>query len=170
MARKKTNPGDSNGSSETADQSSSLASSDDSAGGDVNIAAYWKKLLKRHPRLIKERKNEELYTIWKDEHPGYDEVPKNWQQGLSNVKTILRKNKKGKRRAAEGAEKPASAIDNGSPRPARSGRPSSALLEALEQLIDDCLILANKVEADSLQEVVRHLRKARREVVWKMQS
>jgi len=175
MGRKKSNIGDSTGGSEPADQTNTFASAGGEApaamsvGGDVNIAAYWKRILMKKRKLIKERSNDELYEIWKKEHPGYSEVPKNWQQGLSNVKSILRK-KKGKRLAAPVEKETASVADNGPPPAARSVRLDPDILETLEHLIDECLMVARKVDAEPLQEVISHLRKARHEVVWKMQS
>jgi hypothetical protein len=50
---------------------------------------------------------------------------------------------------------------------ARPPRPSHRL-EALEEQIDDCLSHAKHRDREGLQEVIRLLRRARNEVVWKM--
>jgi len=40
-------------------------------------------------------------------------------------------------------------------------------LEALEQLIDECLVLAKTLDRESLEDVIQHLRIARNTVVRK---
>jgi hypothetical protein len=41
-------------------------------------------------------------------------------------------------------------------------------LEALEELIDDCLSLAKHLDREGLESIIKLLRRARNEVVWKM--
>jgi hypothetical protein len=50
------------------------------------------------------------------------------------------------------------------PKPARKAND----LETLEEKIDDCLTMARALGGEGLDEVISHLRRARRLVVWQM--
>lgn len=55
-----------------------------------NISAYWKEKFQQHPKYLHQRSNEELYQMYLEDHSGETEVPVNFKQGLSNVKSQLR--------------------------------------------------------------------------------
>jgi hypothetical protein len=120
--------------------------------------AYFRRVFKEDPRLLKGRSNEEVLKRWLEDHPGESEVPQSAKNVMSNVKSQLRK----KRRQKKG-ETPAG--------PSKVTQPAPSLprvrdLEALEARIDDCLTFARQIDSGSLEEVVRFLRRARNEVVW----
>jgi hypothetical protein len=127
---------------------------------DETVSGYWKKVFAEHPRLVHERSNEELFTIYLKDHPDLSEVPKGVKNGLSNVKSTLRKSRKNGRRKRGRPKGDAAAP--AAPRPARApGRG----LEALEEQIDECLRAARGLGNDKLDPVIQALRKARNQVV-----
>jgi hypothetical protein len=136
------------------------------ASGPDSISGYWRTILEANPHLLRQRSNEELYEMYLKEYGG-TEVPKSAQQGLSNVKSILRKKKKlGKRKATVAAAK---GDGNGttSHRPARL---TTKALEALEDHIDEAMSMARTLDRDGLEPVIQALKKARYEVILKMGS
>ena len=58
--------------------------------GTDNISGYWKEKFQQYPHLLHQRSNVELYNMYLEEHQGEAEVPVNFKQGLSNVKSQLR--------------------------------------------------------------------------------
>lgn len=169
MAKKKAN-------SENPDTMNSIETMESEApketsGGeskDTNISGYWKNLLNEHPHLLKQRSNDELYSMWFADHPGETVISDAWKQGLSNVKTILR-NKKGLKKKNKQREQAPVESGNGSPAPARAPRKSGSL-EAIEDLLDECLSLARTVDPLALEKVIQHLKLARRDIVIKLNS
>ena len=128
---------------------SAIATTATASAADQNVSRYFKQLLRARPELLEERSNDAIYSIWLADHPGHKEVPKKVQQGLSNVKSILRKEmgtksprrRKGKR--GRKAKAKVAILSNGAaPAAVRAPRGSTKELEALELLIDDCLVLA----------------------------
>ena len=136
------------------------------ASGTETTSGYWKRVLEANPHLLKKRSNDELYEIYKRDH-NVTVVPKGAQQGLSNIKSILRKKKKlGRRKAAVAAAK--AEAGNGSA--ARPVRLSAKGLEALEDHIDEALAMAKTLDRTALETVIQALRKARNEVILKMNT
>ena len=140
-----------------------MSSDHEAESGAETVSGYWKQVFAEHPHLVRERSNEELYQIYLRDHPGETEVPKGAKNGLSNVKSQLRKERKNGRRkrgrpkgSGNGASAPAAAA-----RPARPARS----LETLEEHIDECLSLAKSLGQDALEPVVHALRKARNLVI-----
>jgi hypothetical protein len=128
-----------------------------------SMQGYFKRLLKEDPKLLKGR-NEELLSRWKADHPG-QEVTNAVKAGLQNAKSALRSKRRRRKaapvdqQAAPGAPKPAKVASDGH---------KGHKLEALEEQIDDCLSHAKHLDREGLGEVIRLLRRARNEVVWKM--
>jgi hypothetical protein len=136
-------------------------------GGKQSIRQYWIGLLNEHPAWLSSRSNDRLYKKYLEDHPGETEVPKNWQQGLSTVKTGLRKDrkkrKKGRTAAAsvENGTHAATAVHRKAPRSAHS-------LEQLEERIDEVLSLAKTLGHDGLDRVISNLKTARNAVIVMM--
>jgi hypothetical protein len=128
-----------------------------------SMSGYFRKIFKAKPKLLQTRSNQELLTQWLADHPGHTEVPENVKQALANVKSVLRHKKRAKG-AAVGA--PAITASEEGAAPAVKLRTSD--LEALEQQIDDSLQAARRLDEVALESVIRLLRKARNEVVWKL--
>jgi hypothetical protein len=123
---------------------------------------YFRAIFKENPKLLKTRSNEEILQRWLADNPSFKEVPQRVKNTLSNLKSVLRK----KRRQRRG--KRSEAMQNGAEPAAASKRLKPSSLEALEIQIDDCLSLARALDPQGLENVIRLLRKARNEVVWKI--
>ena len=164
MARRKVSADSAN---EMASSESTSSSSFDEesvpSGRSGSIAAYFTELLKGRPDLLKKRENNEIFEIWLAAHPGETVVPKNVVQGLSNVKSKLRKLLK--TRKATRARPEEAPSNSESYRPSRNGTRG---LEELEHLIDNCLHLARGAARDDFEQIIQHLRYARNQVVHKL--
>jgi hypothetical protein len=128
------------------------------------LTGYFRRILQENPKLLKSRSNEELLGRWKADHPG-QEITNSVKAGLQNAKSALR-SKRRRRKKAPAGEQPAQAA----PQPAKvaSDGHKGHKLEVLEEQIDDCLGLAKHLDREGLGEVIRLLRRARNEAVWKM--
>ena len=131
------------------------------ANPDESNTGYFRRILKGNPKLLKARSNDEIVQRWLADHPGETEVPKKVKQSLFNTKTVLRK----KRRSRRAPEEMAAAQEGHRLAPAH---PNPGL-ESLEGQIDDCLSLAKNLDREGLESVIGLLRKARNEVVWKLE-
>jgi hypothetical protein len=128
---------------------------------------YFRRVFKENPKLLVTRSNEELLARWLTDHPGEKTVPPNVQKHMSNVKSILRQ--KGRKRKLGRPRK----VEQDGAVPAVSTPPKPVKvapkgLEALEEMIDDCLTDAKRMDRDGLDDVIRLLRNARNAVVWKL--
>ncbi len=148
-----------------ASSKSSNDSKPTSGGSNVeNVQGYFRGVFKENRKLIWERSNDALFEHWLRDHPGEKEVPERVKQGLSNLKTILRK--KLARRSRRKKEEAAAAVANGTPTAvvALAG-PALRGLGQLEAQIDDALALAKHLDRERLHDVIRLLRSARNRVV-----
>ena len=138
-----------------------------------SVAGYFRKVFAENPGLLHGRSNQELLDRWLSDHPGAKEVPRNVKANLQNVKSVLRqqarKRKGGRPRKAVGTAAapngPLAAPELARPRGAADEAAPSAL-ERLEERIDDCLVMAKRIDAEGLRDVVAYLRRARNAVVW----
>jgi hypothetical protein len=130
--------------------------------GAETVSSYFRRVFAENPKLLKTRGNEELVQRWLADHPGEKEVPRRVRQNLANIKSVLRKKgrKRGRRQEPEQAEGVEVAVS-----PARR---SSHGLEQLEEQIDECLTAAKVLDREGLEHVIRLLRQARNEVVWRL--
>lgn len=134
-------------------------------GGEGNISGYFRQVFEEQPDLLKTKSNDAILAKYREDHglAPDAELDKSIKNGLANVKSVLRKKKR-----LRGRRKEAAAIAAGeTPRAAvRSG----TKMESLEEAIDDCLTLARTLDREGLATVIKHLRAARNEVVWRMGS
>jgi hypothetical protein len=122
---------------------------------------YFRAIFKENPKLLRTRSNEEILRRWLADNPTFRDVPQRVKNTLSNLKSVLRKKRRTRRnRQAEAIQNGANAVPT-----LKRLKPSS--LEALEIQIDDCLSLARALDPQGLENVIRLLRRARNEVVWK---
>lgn len=133
-------------------------------GKGESVSGYFRKILTENRKLLRRGSNNKLYAMWLQDHPGHTEVPVNVKQGLSNLKTQLRKKlgKPGPKPAAAATEKKATPIAPTRVRASHSG------LQHLEEEIDECLNAAKGFDRAGLEKVIHHLRLARNEVVFKI--
>jgi hypothetical protein len=123
--------------------------------GGESVSGYFRKVFEEQPALLYSKSNQQLRERWLADHPGNTEVPRSVMQNLANLKSLLRK-KYGKRR------KPA-ARQEGDETATVSGR----RLENLEESIDECLTYAKNLDRSGLENVIKHLRRARNYVILK---
>lgn len=130
-----------------------------------SLAGYFRKLFEDNQDWLKEGTNADVIDRWKKDHPGQD-VTDSVRNGLANTKSLMRKKlgigkrrRKRRKGAAAAAEQPAAV---------KRVRAPYALLERMEGLIDDCLTLARQQNSEGLENVIKHLRVARRQVAWEM--
>jgi hypothetical protein len=121
---------------------------------------YFRRVFKEYPKLLGTRSNDEVLARWLCDHPGEKEVPANIKNHLANVKGILRKKGRKKRRKAKTVEQNGAvqAIST----PPKPTRIAPKGLEGLEEIIVDCLTAAKNMDREGL------LRNARNGVVWKL--
>src|SRR5262245_723573 len=133
------------------------------SGEAESVMGYFRPLLEANPKLIKQRRNDELYDRWLQDHPQQKAVPENVKNGLSNLKASLRK--KLKPRKGKGRPK-AAAVAEGAAGPARRiPRPAAGQMERLEEQIDECVAMARHLDREGLDKVIDLSRGARNEVV-----
>lgn len=118
--------------------------------------SYLKQLLLDNQDLLWGKKNADILARYRADHKMAPdaEVEKKVMNNLANLKSVLRKATRKRRRAA------AKQAGVKAPKPGTK-------LEALEERIDDCLTMARHLDAEGLQDVIQNLRRARNAVVWK---
>jgi len=126
------------------------------AGDGQTVSGYFRKIFKARPSLLWGKSNAEVLERWQHDHPGEDGVPTRIKQSLSNIKSVLRHQGRKKR-----GRRPAGAPTATTATPGRK-------LETLEEYIDECLTMAKNLGRDKLEDVIKLLRRARNEVVWKL--
>ncbi len=142
------------------------ASTATASNSGEKTSGYFRRLFKENPKLLFTKSNAELLGRWLTDHPGNSEVPQNIKNNLANLKSVLRKKSRKRGRPKKVAEAaPAEAVSVAVMKPARIALKS---LEALEEQIDECLTLARGLDREGLMDVIRLLRKARNDVVWKL--
>jgi hypothetical protein len=123
-----------------------------------SISSYFRGVFKERPELLVTRSNDALLERWLKDHPGVKEVPARVKQNLANIKSVLRK--KGRKRKRH-LQQPATILFTPSAGATRG-------LASLEENIDNCLDQAKKLDREGLDSIIRLLRRARNEVVWKL--
>jgi hypothetical protein len=148
---------------ETTTAEAQPASAPDTGRAGESMQGYFRRIFAENARLLKVRSNDEVFQLWLRDHPGYSEVPDNVKTAASNAKTLMRAKKKKRNKGAAAAAPGEEA--NGAPKP--GPRPSSRVLQTLEEKIDQCLAVARNLDPQGLEEVIHSLRRARNEVIVK---
>ncbi|HEV3256999.1 MAG TPA: hypothetical protein VG013_08985 [Gemmataceae bacterium] len=129
------------------------------------ISSFFRPIFEADPALLYQPSNADLIAHWMEAHPRHTEVHlKRVKQNLANLKSQMRKKDReegGKGRKAAAAAAGATQTTNAVP----GGRPT---MDRLEEYIDECLTMARNLDRSGLQDVIKLLRRARNEVVWKM--
>ena len=107
-------------------------------------SAYFRQIFSERPDLLHGTSNQELITRWMADHPNHKPIE-------------LRKEE----REGRGGK--------AAPHQVRTGAATRGL-DALEEAIDDCLSAAKGMDRTGLERVIKLLRRARNEVVWKIGS
>jgi hypothetical protein len=131
-----------------------------------NVSAYFRTVFGDQPQWLDLKSNDDVIARFRTDHgmAADADVGQSVKQIMANMKSIMRKETR-----------------RGSKVKARLGRPPKALavavmatapgkprLDTLEELIDDCMVIAKGLDREGLDTVIRLLRHARNGVVWKM--
>lgn len=121
---------------------------------DGSLSAYFRTIFAEQPDWLKAKRNKEIVARYRKDNNLADDsaVPKNIMATLANIKSQERK--KARKRGRPAGQKQA-------PRAPRN-------LESLEIMIDEAMMLTRSIDRDGLDDVWRHLRAARNQVVLKM--
>jgi hypothetical protein len=124
-----------------------------------SISGYFRELIEANPHLLNgPNTNAQLLERYQTAHPSA-KISTSIKANLANVKSMMRRNKR--HRAGIKA----------SPRifGAQAARAfvGARGMEGLEEYIDECLTIAKNLDREGLDHVIRLLRTARNEVVWK---
>lgn len=119
-----------------------------------SISGYFREQFKANPGLLQTKSNEEILAKYRVDHNYAPdaELPPSIKNNLANIKSVMRKEMRTV--SGESRVKVVSRV--------------SSRLETLEELIDECLIMARTIDREGLAGVILMLRKARNEVVWKL--
>jgi hypothetical protein len=131
-------------------------------GAAETTSGYFRRVLKKDPKLLRKDANAELFERWLKDHPGEKEVPSNVKAILHNLKSVLRK-KRRQRRAGK-AQEVLIAVEAA---PASVAGTAAKGLGQLEERIDECLAVARSMDREGLAQVIELLRRARNQVIRK---
>ncbi len=127
--------------------------------------SYFQQYFAENPAKLDQTRNDEILADYREAHglAADAEIEKTVMNNLANVKSIMRK------KLREAGQAPDGDAADGGPKaaPQRATRQGNRL-EALEEMIDDCLTLAKNQDREGLRDVIGLLRRARNEVVWKL--
>jgi hypothetical protein len=132
--------------------------------GGESVSGYFRKVFDESPGLLKTRSNDEVLQRWLKDHPGEKEVSAQVRNSLMNVKSLLRKKGRKRVRRQEEERERATGV-----KAAPRTKVANAL-EELEEHIDECLTAAKVLDQQGFDHVIRLLRQARDEVVWKIEQ
>ncbi len=134
------------------------------------VSPYFRDVFARRPKLLWTRSNKQLLKMWLKDHPEHEQVPGNVKAGLANIKSVLR-SKAHAHDAMAGPAAPAMAAVAEAPLPTDAVDNVNAVdsgLEKLEIMIDECMNMARELGIKKVDDILRALRIARRQVVWKL--
>lgn len=119
-----------------------------------SVSGYFRQLFDQHPEWLEGRSNDAILEQYRNDHGIAKDgaVPQSIKNNLANLKSALRKKSK----------------IRGGKKMVKVSQVSGSKLEALEELIDECLTLAKTLDREGLDQVIRKLRSARNDVVWKL--
>jgi hypothetical protein len=132
-----------------------------------NIAPWFRQVFTEQPKLLKIRSNDQVLKMWAAAHPEFKTIPDNVKTGLANVKSVMRS--KSRKRGRPSKSDVAAALA-AAPKLSVMETENAAEkgLEKLEIRIDECIADARNLQVKGLDDIINALRRARREVVWKL--
>ena len=124
--------------------------------------SYFRTLFEQNPEWLNSKSNDLIVARYRADHGLADDavLEKSVKNNLANLKSVMRK--KSRKGASAGAS------GGGNSGGAGAARRGGSRLEALEEMIDECLTLAKNNDREGLKDVIGLLRRARNEVVWKI--
>lgn len=131
-----------------------------------SVSGFFRQQFEEHPEWLHSSSNEELINSWKAAFPNTTEKQlRKVKANLANVKSLLRRKEREGGRGRGRPGRPPGRPSMASAGNAFTGRPT---MERLEEHIDEGLIMAKNLDRAGLEKVIKLLRSARNEVVWKM--
>ena len=133
-----------------------------------NFFAYFREIFTENPQWLDQRSNADVYARYRQDHNVAEDEPvaKHVKEALANTKTQLRKQVKNGEsltavtgKPAKRGRKPGTTASTAS-----AGAPVKRM-EQLEEQIDDCMLAAMNLDRTGLDSVIRHLRRARKEII-----
>jgi protoporphyrinogen oxidase len=120
---------------------------------------YFRRIFGENPQWLEQKSNKDVIDRYRTDHNiGADEpVEKRIKDAMANTKSLLKK-KNQSPAVKRGRKRKMAKLMGTAQHP--------ATFETLEYQIDDCLSMARRLDAAELENVIKHLRKARNEVVW----
>jgi hypothetical protein len=130
----------------------------------TSMSAYFREVFTQKPEWLQQKSNDVVLARYRSDKGMSAEKPvdKSVKATMANMKSVMRKES---RLAANGSQAKAKAAGSSWSQPTP---PAIATLESLEEMIDECLVSAKSYDRAGLDHVIRHLRSARNQVVWKM--
>ena len=125
-------------------------------------SSIFREYFQRHPELLDSPSNEKIYEMFAKDHPDMP-LTEAIKGVCANVKSSEKKKRK-TRTAGGGGTWTAAGVNR-----ATAVAATMSPLEALEESIDACLSMA-KQDRDGLADVIRHLRRARNLVSFKLEN
>lgn len=125
-------------------------------------SAWFRKFFRENRHYLGPGTNDAVLELWRKDHPGR-EPDASIRNVLANVKSSVKKEKGRKGRPKKQAAQAGNGA-NAVRTPARASSPKQ--LEELELAIDGVLMMAARLENPTLEEAVKHLRRARTLIVW----
>ena|SRR5579871_1603788 len=135
-------------------------------GSGESKSQVFKRLYAENPQLLDVSGYDEVLSKYQELNPNV-EITKNIRGIAANIKSALnRKRGGGSRRGRRGRKRGRPAGTGGSMAVVSAGtRATGGSLTMLEEHIDDCLILAKRIDPEGLRDVIGLLRRARNYVI-----
>jgi two-component sensor histidine kinase len=140
-------------------------------GNEGTVTGYFRTIFAERPDWLGEKSNDPILARYREDHniaPG-GEIDKKIKQNLANIKSVLRKQSRKKKRGRPKKDAAVlSAVYVAAAAPIAAKKTAVSKLDTLEESIDDCLTAAKSLDREELHDVIVLLRKARNAVVWKI--
>ena len=124
-----------------------------------SLSGTIRQYLTDHPEWLSSQDTSEIVAQFEKDHPK-KKVDKYVMQAIYNVKSSMRKGPTGAAKRQQSKAAARHIVQSA----AKTGRPSAPLTQ-LEEMIDDCMILARQINQENLVPALMDLRRARNSVV-----
>jgi len=135
-----------------------------------SVSGYFRKVFGERPDWLGEKSNDAILARYREDHDiaPTGEVDKKIKQNLANLKSVLRKQARKKKRGRPRKDAGSLVVVAAAPVAVAVRKAPVSKLDTLEESIDDCLTYAKGMDRDAMHDVIVLLRKARNAVVWKI--
>jgi hypothetical protein len=116
-----------------------------------SVRAWFKEQFQAHPEWLDVRENDTILNLWMTEN-NKTEVPDAIRANLASLKSKMRSELRGNK-----------------PGPRKTNRVAASSvageIDRLEVMIDNCISFARNLQVDKLDEVIKHLRRGRAQIM-----